>query len=1401
MVVLLCANAAQAQRWQKITLPGNYEGRYYLDVFFLPADQLFGWACDQDSGFVIRTTDGGNSWRGAKLGPNGQRCHLEYVQFLDKNIGYCSGPCGAFKSTDGGATWAALTVATPMPNLWGGWFKSATEGWFTGGGCGVNNFYHTTDGGQNFTIVSDTTIKRSNLSDPLWNSAMPANTVYAIGNGTLWKSTNNGTNWGVESYTGTNSPWHEEISMSGNTICISSASSNCAPNDFTGGSMRTSTDLGSTWSETRTTDDMFGTYLINDSKGWATGLSGNVWYTSNKGATWTLRNCGIGDAHTDDVFFMNDSTGWIAGQGLFRYSRALRIQSDSAKVFRQACPNIANRDTVYISNLNFTPSNWMAGITGVDADQFRIVNSPLSAQIGACVRQPIIIEYLASRAGQHKAMLLVTIGSPDTALTINLSGDRRDRTGYPTDTLIIMNVRVGQTVAQQLAWSATASPIESILLIDRVSGDTSINMVGTIPVALAPPPVNGYTTIRATARDTGWTSARFKVIIGPCLRDTFITVRMYGLSPIISSIASVAIDSKCRFTDTLRIPVSNTGNYQLSIATIRTEALGKNAFKVIGFVSGRTANPYVIPAGVTDTLLVLFTPQTGDDAADVVLEHDDFTTARNVARPLRVALRGVSQRPQIALESNVIDFGKICLNSLAERGWTLSNSGTSTATITFENMSSRVGGFPGGSSVVTSGQTKSYRISFKSATLGVIRDTVWMRATLCDSSQMVIVLATVVDSRIVITPAQIVENVTAGNPITKTAVITIVGTDVTTVTSIVVTPTPPNLVVVLPTLPAVLSSNSSLNVQLTFTADSAEQYVGTITASGTGLCNGQSVTNVKFVNNMPGIYLSKYNVDLVQQCGPAILYDTVMVVNTSNIPSSITPPVILAPAGGFAVVTPTTTSTVEIGKPLSIIVSYVPPARGSNSATMEFADAVSGEKYIVALQGALILSDLQFSVTTMDFGRVETCTPDSVIKFTVTNASDFFETIVVEKINLQPGCSTTPQQIKIPMGETVTLEVRCSPSATDAGISTGTFVIRELRCGEEKIITVLVNNVTGKLTMLPASLRFKTLLPGETDQLSVTISNNTKTSRTIVDLVVDVSSEPFTITPDVRGRLVAPGEDVQVQVVYAPLTPADNNAQLVMTDAFTCVSTTKTALFGIARAYVTPPVYQVNLFVDNYFAAPGTQVKIPVQWKSDVKEALIDTLTTEIDFYELLYNVDTVLLGNLPDAIVTTSFTNGKLKIVVANDGPNMGRPGVVCTMVGTAFGALPDSTGFIFSNSTVTAGESTTIITTPGSLVVDACGPRFLIRLGAPSGFKILPPTPAQYEVQIEVLANIPQRVSVDFINSVGDIIPTNVSESFAAGTFQLSVPISNLANGLYGMRFTTSLGGTYILMLPVVR
>jgi hypothetical protein len=81
--------------------------------------------------------------------------------------------------------------------------------------------------------------------------------------------------------------------------------------------MRFTTDYGKTWNEFQAGTSMFGTFLLGPKRGWACGWNRKVYYTEDAGKNWVLKNCGIDPGNLDDIWFINDTLGWVVGDGVY----------------------------------------------------------------------------------------------------------------------------------------------------------------------------------------------------------------------------------------------------------------------------------------------------------------------------------------------------------------------------------------------------------------------------------------------------------------------------------------------------------------------------------------------------------------------------------------------------------------------------------------------------------------------------------------------------------------------------------------------------------------------------------------------------------------------------------------------------------------------------------------------------------------------------------------------------------------------------------------------------------------------------------------------------------------------------------------------------------------------------
>ncbi|MBC8124115.1 MAG: hypothetical protein H7X70_00145 [Candidatus Kapabacteria bacterium] len=1396
----LCTVPSNAQRWEKATIPAPYNSGYYLDIFFLPSDPNLGWACDQRGGYVIRTVDGGQTWQGVKIDATKGACHLEYIQFLDPLVGYCSGPCGMYKSVDGGVTWQDIKPAN-SPMVWGGHFRTAQEGWFTGGGCGYNAFFKTMDGGATFQMFVDTNEKQSALADPYWDATMPANTLYAIGSGTLWRSQSDGVNWQVLALTGVSAPWHEELAMFGNAICVPAGGAKCntAPGLTEG--MRFSPDLGQTWRDYDTGEQMFGSFLQDATTGWAAGWKASVYFTSNAGLSWQLRNCGLEGADTDDIMFMNSTTGWVVGDGVFRMAPALRTQSDSVLRFIDVCPDSVRRDTVMVRNINWFASPWTATITGTDAANFRVVNAPLSTNIASCTPQPVIVEYKPLAAGTHNAILLIRIEQPETTLVVNLEGNRRERSAYPVDTLLTYTTRVGTPVDRTMPWMSSSNVyFESIVNITRVSGDSTINMTALTPAVVRTGVTLTYVT--ANVRDTGWIQARFRVRLGPCTRDTFITVRVYGVSPIFNSIVNATVDAKCRVLDTLRVPISNSGNAPLIIRSMIANNFGPQAFIVLGFVSGRFGAPWTLLPKEADTVLLEYRSQTGNDNVTLVIENDDLTLARGPKTPWQIGLRGVSMRPAITISPRIIDLGSMCTGALVERTISLKNEGNTTASASLSTTSQQISGLTAGNITMVGNQTRQVRITYTATKTGPVNDTIFVRLSPCDTTEYVIVRGLVEDLALSITPSFVVDSADVNVAIQKRFVIRLIAADSATIRAIRMSPLPFAMTTNIPSFPFMLKRGDSAVVTFSWTSAVPIEYIGALEVEAFTTCSTMASASVRLKAMTTDYSYGPSSLIWKQQCSPTKQRDSVYIDVRGGRAVTLQSATIREAGAPFRVIRPATPVQMTRGTRQWIVIEYEPLVTGLTRVTLDVVtDAASGS-FSVPLEGQLNAPQISVRPTSVDFGTVEACVPKIVSTVLITNSGSLGANIDIALNGAPRGIRNIETQVVVPARDSVRVAIEVDPSLLAPGVTQTMAYFTDRVCGSRDSVAVRVELAPDdRLVLSPNPLDQGILQPGQVSNGTVTISNPGLISRRIVQLRIEPPTLPWRIVTPVDGQQVVAGGTTSVTLEYAPVANGIHDARLVLVDGDQCTTSSEIVIKGRAQDPRVPPTFLLGLHINDYVVAPNARVSIPVFWDSDVRDAMIDSLSTYIAFSRLTLNVDSVSIGTMQDANVRWTLDDDSIRLMLTSIGPDCGNTGVIATLHGTAYSALPDSTGLEFTRTVIWAKEAVNVIVDDGSLIVDACGPRFLIRIGQQTRFQLLPPVPTRDALSIAADAMRTDVASVELFNSIGSSVRTFENIHIDEGASVVRLSLADLPSGVYRIRISSASYGSLSESVVLVR
>ncbi|MES2774165.1 MAG: hypothetical protein V4722_08270 [Bacteroidota bacterium] len=142
---------------------------------------------------IYRSVNAGATFTGTRLSPG----HITDIFFLDNNTGFACSSAGLSKTTDGGASWLAVSPLTGLTTTATGdyaslYFVNATTGWLSM----KQDIFKTNGGINNWAQCSYGTTAPVSIQSSLF--ATSANVVYAgINNGNLYKSTNGGANFSL----------------------------------------------------------------------------------------------------------------------------------------------------------------------------------------------------------------------------------------------------------------------------------------------------------------------------------------------------------------------------------------------------------------------------------------------------------------------------------------------------------------------------------------------------------------------------------------------------------------------------------------------------------------------------------------------------------------------------------------------------------------------------------------------------------------------------------------------------------------------------------------------------------------------------------------------------------------------------------------------------------------------------------------------------------------------------------------------------------------------------------------------------------------------------------------------------------------------------------------------------
>lgn len=1291
----------KSQYWEKVNLPIGYSTNYWLDVYFLPGDPNYGWACGFN-GMVIRTTDGGNTWAGSTISG---AYHLESIHFPTRTVGYTSGVDGIFKSTNGGVTWFDIRPADAGVGMffWGCYFADELNGIVVGDGCVTNqHFWKTTDGGNTWTLFTGNE-PESGMTDVILYEANGRG--FAVSSGRIWNTTDGGASWQIYANSGTK-VWQEEITHLGSSFLVPYAGTTCQGAGSDGG-MRFSTNLGNNWTQFRVGTPMFGTFLIDQRTGWACGYDQSVYFTSDGGASWELRNCGIERGNLDDLWFINASNGWVVGEGVYKLSPSTQKVSKTNLNFGEFCIGSPKYDTIWVKNLSFNSASGNWSIGGNHPSDFRVIEPSQNFIMNSCDSQRVIVVFNPTQSGNRSANLeIITEGTKQ--FNIPLTGNAIRATAVPSDTLIVINKAVcGFKYEKSIRWTAEVSG-ERINMIQKVSGSNEFGFSVNLPVLVTTMGVETKFTIQL--QDTGWQEARFKVSLFPCDRDTFITIRAYGVSPIINSDASnKEVKLECINNGKIEFEIENTGNDTLIIKSTRIidPSLG---FSVSGWKSGKII-PITLLPGEKDTIIIIFNPsKTGRFVTRLRLENNDVTTVRGDKNPFELNLSGEYGFANLLTNTKNIDFGRICIGDSLAVPVSFFKEGNLTLTVakpffiknhfTYSFPASL---FPRTLTLLT--DTIRGFISFKPIRRGIFIDTLVITALPCFDTIKIQIKGESIEGGLRLNPAFLDGIFVTNQPNQRLVRVTNTGTIDLKITKVYLNPPLINFSYNLsPNLPVNISPGETIDFSFTFLPLIDSSFRSNLCFLAEGECPVEECLLINIQSLSPSLEFDRTAIDFGGQiCNPIKKNDKIKITNTGILADTITSLEIIPDDTHFKIINkPFIPFIIMPLETIDLDIEYLPLFEGVHSAEIIIESKnMQGKNVSIKLNGEFRKAETTPKTYNYDFGKFENCENDKQINITYQNRGTLVDTLLISKSGFINGFSSIPKDyliIEPNANEDLMILLKPNEFLSD-GIYNATFSLFSKVCNYTLTVDIIGELVIPRLAISSTKLDFGSIWKNDEATRTVTIANQTSEKIKIKEIKIKPDNIGFSYQFNLP-TIIEPLVNVDLPIKFTGNIEGDLSAQLEIIQETNCLDT----FFIDLMAKVPKEIYKNRIAIGEYNVAPGEKFLVAVSLQDSLPRVNLMSFDYTISFDRWLFYPYNVLVrsGELP--IETTfEYQNGVIKGSVSEESAKdlFKKSGEFLWIEGIALASDPNFTKLEFQDMAIKSDKELDIEKKDGWLQV----------------------------------------------------------------------------------------------------
>jgi photosystem II stability/assembly factor-like uncharacterized protein len=1280
---------AQSQYWEKVNIPAGFSNNYWLDIFFMPSNKQLGWICGYN-GKVIKTIDGGANWTGYNVDP-GRNPMLESIHFPSVSIGYASGTQGIWKSQDGGATWSEITPAAAN-NLWGCYFPTIDTGFVIGGGCGMaQQFFKTTNGGISWTVFT-ANAPNIGLCDLILEPGK--DTGYASGSGHIWRTIDKGTTWALFSQSNTVNAWQEELAWLDNSFLVPFSGTTCAGGGA-GGGMCFTTDLGNSWNRFSTPASMFGTYLTSPTTGWACGTNQGVYYTSDAGKNWEKRNCGTSGS-LDDIKMFSDTEGWVVGEGVYTLKNAKQIVSPQPEInFGSLCVLSSKVDTITITNYSFNGTIATLAISGPAASDITL--SAYTVILGSCETKRVIVQCNPLVSGIRTADIGITFSDPLNSQTIRVNA-LANEISSGKDTVSADSISVGYTKDTSVVFTNNTN-IPITLTAIKYLDNSSRQLVlwnKALPLVILPKD-SVIIPYKVSMTDTGWVYQRFSFLFGLC--DKTITVKSYGITPVISTPYDFTMLSKCSTTSDSTLYISNVGNAPLYIDKLKITGkdgayfLIKNSPLLPFTILPKQKMPITIQflRPSSDTMSVLF--------SSLFVYHSD--TLGNRTSPTEILLFGKPGYAFVKSQLQTVFAGKHCVQNKGRAAAVVYKLGLGPAAISSIQSSLGIARivspqkFP--YNVSDTGQIE---ISTSVSTPGLYSDTLTFVSGPCKEITKLIVKGEALYTAFSFAPDTILTaTVDQGKSTdlewniisTGTADADIIRMQLKINQEIQLSTSLPSPAYLIPGAKGIVKATVKPGVSDTVLID-------TICIDASNICPYSQCFPIRITIRQASLSYSDTSLAFSITCKNKTQLDTVWIANYGQLPDTLLAANLIpvnGPVSTFSITSLPFPYTLQPLDSVPIIISFNPLKQGKYSAQLDILTAaqkrVNAPTDTIHLSGFWLAPVISANISNHDFGLHEQCSKDISLTITFNNQGLASDTLTVLPFNnITLDANTNLLYIKDSSYNTIIINY--SPNKSSLGIWYDTLTLLSKTCGNFIKIPLQGEIDNASLLCVPSAVNFGQILKDDSLSQIVEIKNNGRFSVNIntVSLAINKTEYSFSSNATVPFLLL-PDSSMYISVKAKGLTegtqPIDS---LVVIGQSSC----NTDVFCPIKMTVPKEEYTATIRTERYAFKYGDTNQISVSIQGDLSKARIQNLDFSLHVDGKLFEIT----ETNPKAVSYIGDSTIKWSIP-AKDIPLQG--GIIATAKGKSLISNPNECDLLIDSVKAETNRSISINILNGHLTI----------------------------------------------------------------------------------------------------